>query len=141
MSAIRQIMGVCPQQNVLYNELTVYEHMQLYAKIKNIPRRQRRQAINEVLAGVALSDKTHALSSTLSGGQMRKCCLAIALIGESPVLVLDEPTSGMDVFAQRSTWSMLQKSKQGRIIILTTHSMEEADVLADRIGIMSEGVS
>ena len=100
---------------------------------------QEKAAIEEVLAGVALTEKTHALSKTLSGGQKRKACLAIALIGESPVLMLDEPTSGMDVFAQRSTWNMLQKSKKGRIIVLTTHSMEEADVLADRIGIMSEG--
>eukprot|EP00501_MAST-03F_sp_TOSAG23-6_P001513 GSMAST32.ASY1.ANO1.1574.1 assembled CDS len=128
MTEIRKLMGICPQMNVLYDELTVNEHLQLYANIKL-----------EVLDGVALTEKTHAKTSNLSGGQKRKACLAIALIGNSPVLMLDEPTSGMDVFAQRSTWNMLQKSKQGRIILLTTHSMEEADVLADRIGIMSEG--
>eukprot|EP00941_MAST-03F_sp_MAST-3F-sp1_P006540 g6540.t1 len=139
MSQIRRILGVCPQQNVLYKELTVREHMMLYAKIKLIPKEKRIDAINNVLAGVALTEKTYALTRNLSGGQKRKCCLAIALIGDSPVLMLDEPTSGMDVFAQRSTWNMLQKSKRGRIIVLTTHSMEEADVLADRIGIMSDG--
>ena len=113
--------------------------MELYARIKNIPKDKRAKETDEVLLGVALRDKTDALAGTLSGGQKRKCCLAIALIGRSPVLILDEPTSGMDVFAQRSTWSMLKKAKRGRVIILTTHSMEEADVLADRIGIMSEG--
>jgi ATP-binding cassette subfamily A (ABC1) protein 1 len=139
MAEIRKKMGVCPQMNVLYDELTVNEHMILYARIKGIEKAAREAAVLKVLAGVALTEKRHAFTRNLSGGQKRKACLAIALIGDSPILMLDEPTSGMDVFAQRSTWNMLQKSREGRITVLTTHSMEEADVLADRIGIMSEG--
>eukprot|EP00501_MAST-03F_sp_TOSAG23-6_P000910 GSMAST32.ASY1.ANO1.946.1 assembled CDS len=125
--------------NVLYADLTCMEHLMLYSRIKLIPSSKRKAQCQQLLKDVGLSEKTNMLTPTLSGGQKRKLCLAIALCGDSKVLFLDEPTSGMDVFAQRSTWNLLQKAKASRIIILTTHSMEEADVLGDRIGIMANG--
>eukprot|EP00636_Phaeomonas_parva_P002754 CAMPEP_0118878728 /NCGR_PEP_ID=MMETSP1163-20130328/18636_1 /TAXON_ID=124430 /ORGANISM="Phaeomonas parva, Strain CCMP2877" /LENGTH=107 /DNA_ID=CAMNT_0006814657 /DNA_START=23 /DNA_END=342 /DNA_ORIENTATION=- len=76
----------------------------------------------------------------LSGGQKRKLSVAIALIGGSEVVILDEPTSGMDPYSRRSTWQVLQRNKHGRVILLTTHFMDEADILGDRIAIMAEGV-
>lgn len=79
------------------------------------------------------------LASDLSGGSKRKLSVAIALIGNSKLVVLDEPTAGMDLSARRKLWNMLKNYKQGRIIILTTHYMDEADILGDRIGIMNEG--
>jgi ATP-binding cassette subfamily A (ABC1) protein 3 len=79
------------------------------------------------------------LANTLSGGQKRKLSVAIALIGNSKIVILDEPTSGMDISARRKLWDMLKKYKQGRILILTTHYMDEADILGDRIAIMAEG--
>lgn len=79
------------------------------------------------------------LSSTLSGGERRKLTVAIAMIGNSKIVMLDEPTSGMDTSARRKLWDMLKKNKKDKIIILTTHYMDEADILADRIAIMSEG--
>jgi len=88
---------------------------------------------------VDLEEKKHARAGDLSGGQRRKLSLAIALIGGSSIVMLDEPTSGMDLTARRKTWDMLKVQKRNRIIILTTHYMEEADILADRIGIMSQG--
>eukprot|EP00941_MAST-03F_sp_MAST-3F-sp1_P001419 g1419.t1 len=139
MSKIRQFIGVCPQQNILYTDLTVMEHLMLYCRIKLVPPSKRKSMCNDLLKSVALTEKTNMLTPTLSGGQKRKLCLAISLCGVSKVLYLDEPTSGMDVFAQRSTWNLLQKSKAGRVTIITTHSMEEADVLGDRIGIMANG--
>lgn len=79
------------------------------------------------------------LSKNLSGGQKRKLSVAIAMIGNSQIVLLDEPTSGMDTSARRRLWDMLKKNKQGKIIILTTHYMDEADILGDRIAIMAEG--
>ena len=79
------------------------------------------------------------MANTLSGGQKRKLSVAIALIGNSKIVILDEPTSGMDISARRKLWDMLKKYKQGRILILTTHYMDEADILGDRIAIMAEG--
>ena len=79
------------------------------------------------------------LACNLSGGSKRKLSVAIALVGNSRLVVLDEPTAGMDLSARRKLWNMLKKYKQDRIIILTTHYMDEADILGDRIGIMNEG--
>jgi ATP-binding cassette subfamily A (ABC1) protein 3 len=79
------------------------------------------------------------MSKTLSGGQKRKLSVAIAMIGDSKIVLLDEPTSGMDTSARRRLWEMLKKNKAGRIVILTTHYMDEADILGDRIAIMAEG--
>ena len=75
----------------------------------------------------------------LSGGSKRKLSVAIALVGNSKLVVLDEPTAGMDLSARRKLWNMLKKYKEGRVIILTTHYMDEADILGDRVGIMNEG--
>jgi ATP-binding cassette, subfamily A (ABC1), member 3 len=95
--------------------------------------------INQLLADVDLWDFRDTLACNLSGGNKRKLSVAIALIGNSKLVVLDEPTAGMDLSARRKLWNMLKKYKQGRIIILTTHYMDEADILGDRIGIMNEG--
>ncbi len=83
--------------------------------------------------------KKEALSKTLSGGQKRKVSVGIAMCGDSKVILLDEPTSGMDPQARRRLWDMLKQAKQDKIIILTTHFMEEADILGDRIAIMVNG--
>jgi ABC-type Na+ transport system ATPase subunit NatA len=113
MIAIRKSLGVCPQQNVLFDDLTVIEHLSLYGGIKGLSPAECRTQGYERLKDVALEAKVYSLPSQLSGGQKRKLCLAISMMGDSKVLFLDEPTSGMDVFAQRSTWNLLQKSKAG----------------------------
>lgn len=92
-----------------------------------------------MLNEIDLADVKHLLSKKLSGGQKRKLSVAIAMIGNSKIVMLDEPTSGMDTAARRRLWEMLKKNKQGRIVILTTHYMDEADILGDRIAIMAEG--
>lgn len=80
-----------------------------------------------------------SISKTLSGGQKRKLSVGIALIGNSKLIILDEPTSGMDTSSRRRLWDMLKANKNGKIIILTTHYMDEADILGDRIAIMAKG--
>jgi ATP-binding cassette subfamily A (ABC1) protein 3 len=92
-----------------------------------------------MLEDIDLTGVKDQLSKTLSGGQKRKLSVAIAMIGNSKVVMLDEPSSGMDTSARRRMWEMLKKYKAGRIIILTTHYMDEADILGDRIAIMAEG--
>ena len=92
-----------------------------------------------MLNDIELYDVKDQIVKTLSGGQKRKLSVAIAMIGNSNVVMLDEPTSGMDTTARRKLWEMLKKNKAGKIVILTTHYMDEADILGDRIAIMAEG--
>ena len=97
------------------------------------------EEIDNMLKEVDLWGYRDTLAGQLSGGNKRKLSVAIALIGDSKLVVLDEPTAGMDLGARRKLWNMLKKQKENRIIILTTHYMDEADILGDRIGIMNEG--
>ena len=139
MAGIRHSLGVCPQHDVLWDDLTVEEHLQFFAGLKNVPKADIPETVRDIIVEVGLTEKVKYLSSQLSGGQKRKLSVAIALIGGSKVVFLDEPTSGMDPYSRRSTWQILQNARAGRIMVLTTHFMDEADLLGDRIGIMSEG--
>ena len=136
---IRADLGVCPQHDVLYDDLTVREHLIFFAGLKGVDSSQVETAVTDIIAEVGLVEKTDVLSKALSGGQKRKLSVAIALIGGSKVVILDEPTSGMDPYSRRSTWSIIQNNREGRIILLTTHFMDEADLLGDRVCIMSAG--
>ncbi|CAG2106637.1 unnamed protein product, partial [Medioppia subpectinata] len=136
----RKSIGYCPQENILFNDLSVEQHLQLYAVLKDIPSDKIGSEITRVLTIIRLSDKRHWKSSLLSGGMKRKLSLGIAIIGTTEVLILDEPTSGMDPEARRAIWDVLQHVRREKTILLTTHYMEEADILGDRIAIMSEGV-
>jgi len=139
MNEIRKMMGYCPQHNILFPKLTVKEHLQIFAKFKGRSQKEIDEEIDVLIKDLNLDSKRNVLSKDLSGGYKRKLCLGIALVGGSKVVFLDEPSSGMDVTARREMWDMLKKYKEDRIIILTTHYMEEADNLGDRIGIMSHG--
>lgn len=140
---IKKLMGICPQVNPIFDSLSVFEHLELYAKVKTVNEKVSNQQIHaeiiKVLQDIDLIDKKDFPAGKLSGGQKRKLCVAISFIGNSKVVLLDEPTSGMDTYARRHLWEMLKNYKKNRIIILTTHYMDEADYLGDRIGIMGEG--
>ena len=139
LAAVRRDLGVCPQHDVLWPELTVSEHLTLFAAIKGVPPGLVAGEVDKAVREVGLTEKRQTQSSKLSGGQKRKLSVAIALIGGSKVVVLDEPTSGMDPYSRRSTWEALQNARAGRVTILTTHFMDEADLLGDRIAIMAQG--
>ncbi|XP_036408284.1 ATP-binding cassette sub-family A member 3 [Megalops cyprinoides] len=139
MALIRRSLGLCPQHDVLFDNLTVSEHLLFYAQLKGYPREKIPEEVNRIIRMLNLEDKRHARSKTLSGGMKRKLSIGIALIGDSKVVMLDEPTSGMDPSARRATWDLLQGQKRGRTILLTTHFMDEADLLGDRIAIMAGG--
>ncbi|CAH3155544.1 unnamed protein product [Porites evermanni] len=139
MDAIRESLGLCPQHNVLFDRLTVKEHLDFFISLKGKFGVEAVNEVNEMIGDIQLVDKSNTVSSKLSGGMKRKLSCAIALIGGSEIVFLDEPTSGMDPYARRGTWDLLLKHKAGRTIILTTHFMDEADLLGDRIAIMADG--
>ncbi|GAB1292624.1 ATP-binding cassette transporter sub-family A member 15 [Apodemus speciosus] len=139
MDQIRKSLGLCPQQNLLFDHLTVSEHLYFYCRIKGVPQKVYLEETNNMLSAFNLMEKRDAFSQSLSGGMKRKLAIIIALIGGSKVVILDEPTSGMDPASRRSTWDILETCKQNRTILLTTHYMDEADVLGDRIAIMGVG--
>uniref|UniRef100_A0A4W6G854 ATP binding cassette subfamily A member 3 n=1 Tax=Lates calcarifer TaxID=8187 RepID=A0A4W6G854_LATCA len=139
MALIRRSLGLCPQHDVLFDNLTVREHLLFYAQLKGYSKDKIPDEVDRIIRILNLEDKRQARSKTLSGGMKRKLSIGIALIGDSKVVMLDEPTSGMDPSARRATWDLLQGEKRGRTILLTTHFMDEADLLGDRIGIMAGG--
>uniref|UniRef100_A0A5F9DRX4 ABC transporter domain-containing protein n=1 Tax=Oryctolagus cuniculus TaxID=9986 RepID=A0A5F9DRX4_RABIT len=139
MVQVRKNLGLCPQYDLLFPNMTVSEHLLFYCVIKGVPPQRRSVEINKMLTSFGLLHKRDEFSKSLSGGMKRKLSIIIALIGGSKVVILDEPTSGMDPVSRRSTWNVLQQFKEDRTILLTTHHMDEADVLGDRIAIMVKG--
>ncbi len=185
MEKIRKSLGVCPQHDILFGDLTVKEHLDLFAAFKGIHKikiyyskaiflilyicftsfkgmnpKDIPQAVDKMISDLDLIDKRNYPSKNLSGGQKRKLSVGIAFIGGSKIILLDEPTSvklfkiislkikciyffkkkqGMDTSARRHIWEILKTFKQDKIVILTTHFMDEADFLGDRIAIMGEG--
>ncbi|CAO2206628.1 unnamed protein product [Urochloa humidicola] len=139
MTNIRRMIGVCPQFDILWDALTAKEHMELFASIKGLPRSAIMSVAEESLAKVKLSQVTNVRAGSYSGGMKRRLSVAIALIGDPKLVFLDEPTTGMDPITRRHVWDIIEEAKKGRAIVLTTHSMEEADILSDRIAIMAKG--
>ncbi|XP_077189048.1 retinal-specific phospholipid-transporting ATPase ABCA4 isoform X2 [Paroedura picta] len=139
IDSIRQSLGMCPQYNILFNHLTVAEHILFYAQLKGRSRQQAEIEVEMMLEDTGLSHKRNEESQNLSGGMQRKLSVAVAFVGEAKVIVLDEPTSGIDPYSRRSIWDLLLKYRQGRTIILSTHHMDEADILGDRVAIISQG--
>uniref|UniRef100_A0A8D3DFF3 ABC transporter domain-containing protein n=1 Tax=Scophthalmus maximus TaxID=52904 RepID=A0A8D3DFF3_SCOMX len=139
MDSIRKYLGMCPQHNVLFNELTVEEHIYFYARLKGHNYEEVKIEMDQLIRDVGLPHKRKDLAKNLSGGMQRKLSVAIAFVGGSKIVILDEPTAGVDPYARRGIWELLLKYKQGRTIILSTHHMDEADILGDRIAIISHG--
>ena len=131
----RNSLGVCPQVDAC-DQMTVLEHLRFYARVRGVT--DVEHDVGEVLRAVGLESFQFRMAAKLSGGNKRKLSLAIALMGNPSVLLLDEPSSGMDVCAKRIMWRTLASVIPGRSLVLTTHSMEEADALADRAGIMGK---
>ncbi|KAJ7410443.1 retinal-specific atp-binding cassette transporter isoform x1 [Willisornis vidua] len=139
MDSIRHRLGMCPQHNILFNHLTVAEHILFYSQLKGRSRDEAEQELETMLEDMGLIHKRNEEAQNLSGGMQRKLSVAIAFVGEAKVVVLDEPTSGVDPYSRRSIWDLLLKYRSGRTIILSTHHMDEADILGDRVAIISQG--
>lgn len=141
MDGIYTSMGVCPQHDLLWETLTGREHLLFYGRLKNLKGAALTQAVEESLKSVNLfhggvGDKQ---AGKYSGGMKRRLSVAISLIGDPKVVYMDEPSTGLDPASRNNLWNVVKRAKQGRAIILTTHSMEEAEVLCDRLGIFVDG--
>eukprot|EP00095_Tigriopus_kingsejongensis_P007732 maker-scaffold200_size264178-snap-gene-0.9 protein:Tk07732 transcript:maker-scaffold200_size264178-snap-gene-0.9-mRNA-1 annotation:"atp-binding cassette sub-family a member 5" len=139
MEEIRKMTGICPQHDVLFDELTPREHLTFFARIRGMSEDEIPEEVDSILKDISLEDKADSVAVNLSGGQKRKLSVGIALIGDPKIIFLDEPTAGVDPYSRRHMWSLLKERKEGKVILLTTHFMDEADILADRKAIVSQG--
>ena len=139
IEAIRRGIGMCPQYNVLFDKLTVAEHLHFYGSLRGKSFNEIEKIGIKLLVDLNLPHKAKDLSHTLSGGMKRKLSVAISFIGDNKTVILDEPTAGVDPHSRRGIWELLTKYKKDRTIILSTHHMDEADVLGDRIAIIASG--
>lgn len=141
LNTVRKNMGVCMQHDVLFSYLTTKEHLLLYGSIK-VPhwtKTQLHEEVKRTLKDTGLYSHRHKRVGTLSGGMKRKLSISIALIGGSRVVILDEPSTGVDPCSRRSIWDVISKNKTARTIILSTHHLDEAEVLSDRIAFLEQG--
>jgi lipooligosaccharide transport system ATP-binding protein len=139
--AIRAQIGVCPQEDTLDTELTVRDNLFVYGRYFGLPRKEVRTRVDELLAFVQLTEKADAMVEDLSGGMKRRLTIARSLINRPDVLLLDEPTTGLDPQARHVVWDRLFRLKQqGVTLVLTTHYMDEAEQLCDRLVVMDKGV-
>jgi ABC-2 type transport system ATP-binding protein len=137
---VKRKMGITPQEAGLFETLTVQEHLELFARLKGLAKDEARKSTTEVIHQLDLDGETSRRVGELSGGQRRRILIGLALLGSPPLLVLDEPTTGLDPVSRRTTWDVIRKAVgQGSTVILSTHYIEEAEQLSDRIGIISEG--
>ncbi len=139
--AIRSRLGVCPQEDTLDNELNVFDNLYIYGRYFGIPKREVRERAEELLEFVQLTDKRSAKVEGLSGGMKRRLTIARSLINRPEILLLDEPTTGLDPQARHILWDRLFRLKQqGVTLVITTHYMDEAEQLCDRLVVMDRGV-
>jgi len=137
LQAARQSIGICPQHNILFNSLTVSEHLRFFMRIKGV--KPSEAAVQSHAEEIGLGQFLTTRSAALSGGNKRKLSVSIALCADPRFLVLDEPTSSMDPHSRRAVWQLLREKRRGRVTLLTTHFMDEAELLADRIAILKAG--
>ncbi|XP_028286434.1 cholesterol transporter ABCA5 isoform X2 [Parambassis ranga] len=138
-SEMKQLVGICPQFNIIFDVLTVEEHLRIFAAIKGIPPADIDAEVSKVLKDLDLEKIMTAQAKNLSGGQKRKLSVGIAILGDPKILLLDEPTAGMDPCSRHQVWSLLKNRRAGRVTVLSTHYMDEADILADRKAVISHG--
>jgi lipooligosaccharide transport system ATP-binding protein len=139
--SIRARIGVCPQEDTLDTELTVRDNLYVYGRYFGLPRREVRQRVDELLEFVQLTEKSAAMVEDLSGGMKRRLTIARSLINRPDLLLLDEPTTGLDPQARHVVWDRLFRLKQqGVTLVLTTHYMDEAEQLCDRLVVMDKGL-
>ncbi|GAX75876.1 hypothetical protein CEUSTIGMA_g3319.t1 [Chlamydomonas eustigma] len=139
LSEIYPLMGVCPQDNLIWEQMTAREHLGFYGRLKGLTGESLKNAVCAALKSVNLWDAADRLAGTFSGGMKRRLCVAISFIGTPRVVYLDEPSTGLDPASRHGLWDVVKANKADKAVILTTHSMEEAEMLCDRLGIFVDG--
>lgn len=135
----RKNVGYCPQFDAIFDLLTAREHLKFYAMIKGLSGKEADEQVKVLLNALTLNKYKNRMAGTYSGGNKRKLSVAVAMIGNPPVIFLDEPSTGMDPVSRRFMWEFISTTMSGRCVILTTHSMEECEALCNRVGIMVNG--
>ena len=136
----KRSIGICPQELVLWEELTCAENLIVIGDMYNLPRAVTNERVHALLADLALSEKAKARVSQLSGGMKRRLNVALAVVHDPDIVVLDEPSAGLDPQSRLLLWDFIRSLKsKGKTTILTTHAMEEADALSDRVAIIDHG--
>lgn len=138
---VRRLIGYCPQTNPIFDTMSVEEHVDYYAMLKGIRANEKGPLIADVIRELGLEPHRTKAAGTLSGGNKRKLSVAIAILGNPQIILLDEPSAGMDPESRRFMWSVIGKISNDKTsaVILTTHLMEEAEALATKMGIMVKG--
>ncbi|XP_076209679.1 ATP-binding cassette sub-family A member 10-like isoform X1 [Aptenodytes patagonicus] len=136
---IREMIGICPQFNTQFEVLTVKENLKTFAEIKGIKSKEVEREVQNILELLDISNIQDTQAEKLSDGQKRKLSIGIAMLGNPQVLFLDEPTAGLDPLSRHQVWSLLKEHRAGRVILFSTQSMDEADILADRKAFISHG--
>ncbi|KAG8446449.1 hypothetical protein GDO86_014054 [Hymenochirus boettgeri] len=139
LEEIRKRVGFCPQFDVKFDPLKVKENLTVFAMIKGIPLKQVAQEVQHILSNLQMNDIANTDVNKLSGGQRRKLSFAIAILGDPQVLLLDEPTAGLDPCSRHNIWTILKERKADRVTLFSTQFMDEADILADRKAVISNG--
>jgi len=139
LKEFRQLIGYCPQFDALAMQLTVKDHLRLYARIKGVKTECVDEAVSQIVNWLGLGKYVNRKAKALSGGYRRRLSLAIALMGQPSIVFLDEPSCGMDPIARRQMWTVMESASRKCAVVLTTHSMEEAESVSTRLGIMSKG--
>lgn len=138
--ATKKIIGIAPQENLLYQTLSCEENLNFFAKIYGLNRETRQRQIQQTLTSVNLLDRAKSPVETLSGGMRRRLNIAVALVHQPQLVILDEPTTGLDIESRYEIWELIRQLKnQGVTVLLTTHLLDEAERLCDRIGILKHG--
>ncbi|AFY50383.1 ABC-type multidrug transport system, ATPase component [Nostoc sp. PCC 7524] len=136
----KKLIGIAPQENLLYKTLTCAENLQFFADIYGLDKATRQKQVQETLASVNLLDRVQSPVETLSGGMQRRLNIAAALVHQPKLVILDEPTTGLDIEARYEIWELIRQLKtQGITVLLTTHLLDEAERLCDKIGILKNG--
>lgn len=138
-SQVKKVIAVSPQETAIAFNLTVYENLELMAGLNGFTKKERKRKVDEMMHIFSLEPYSKKRSKELSGGWQRRLSIAMALVSEPDILFLDEPTIGLDVLARRELWQVIKDLKNKVTIILTTHYLEEAENLSDRICILQNG--
>ena len=139
-SKVKQFLGVVPQEATLFDYLTVHQHLRIFAKLRGASPRDARSRAEELVGELDLLPHRDRPINKLSGGLKRRVLVGIAAVAWPPLMILDEPTTGLDPQSRRHVWSLLRRHREaGTFVLLTTHNMEEAEALCDRVGIIRDG--
>ena len=136
---VKQIIGISPQETAIANNLTVKENLEFVCGVYSFSKEKSKKKVEQLIRQFSLQEVINKKTSKLSGGYKRKVSIALSLISEPEVLFLDEPTLGLDVLARKDLWDIIKSLKGEKTIILTTHYMEEAQELSDKVAIINKG--